>query len=68
MVAESLTGLQLQMVLALVPVAWLSGNLALLEMLGFGMLDSQFNKVLREICKHKLVVYEQKRRGIEMIL
>lgn len=61
LVGESLAGLQLLMVLALAPVAWLSVDLALLEILGFGMLDSKFDKVLREICKHKLVVYEQKK-------
>lgn len=55
---ESLAGLQLLMALAqLAPVVWLSVVLALLEMLGFGMVDSQFGVVLREIYMHTPTVY-----------
>ena len=52
---EALAGPQLPMVLALARVAWLSVDLASLEM-------------IREICIHTLVVCEQKRHSIEMIL
>ena len=66
LVGESLAGMQLSMVLTPAPIAWLLVDLALLETFGFGILDFQFDRVLREAYTHThtLAVYGQKGSGM----